>query len=343
MFSVSKRSVSASFVEALGVFLLFILYTNLFISVFSKRFGVAGILLFWFSYGIFGAIVGYSVRRVNGGWSWRDLGFRVDRGWKQDVWFGTVIYATVYLVSIPLMLIYLPSWEMPQYLSFSRQLSLPLAIFALTGVRIVVGFITGAFHEEIRYRGYLQGLFSRQVAPAFGLFISLIPFSFGHYFAHPDWPFISVLKTVPTGLCFCLGYYASNSLIVPMTTHTLGNLVAFYPMLLYSRGLKKLSYASIFMLAALFVVIIIAGRNDLKLLIKKTKEMFKKSGITMSILGVFFGVILLFLQPMLAFLRAYFEFDQPTYIIVLLSSALCCLWLSFKPATENLRQTDRKR
>ncbi len=310
--------------------MLFRLYFGLLISVFSNRLGFVGILLFWFSYGIFGAIVGYIVRRLNGGWSWRDLGFRIDRGWKQDIWFGIVIYSPLYLGEVPLLLIYVPlvSEQMTQHLKFTQELSLFPALLAMTGIRILTAFMTGAFHEEIRFRGYLQGLFSRQVAPAFGLFVSLIPFSLGHYFAHPNWSLVLVLDTLPTGLGFCLGYYASNSLIVPMTTHTLGNLVAFYPMLLYSRGLKKLSYASIFILAALFVVIIIAGRNDLKLLIKKTKEMFKKSGITMSVLGVFFGVILLFLQPMLASLRAYFEFDQLTYIIVMIALALCCISLS---------------
>ena len=62
------------------------------------------------------------------------------------------------------------------------QMSLPLLLVVVTFGSMLWGFITGAFNHEVEYRGYFQGLFSKEISPATGLFLSLILFVMTHYF-----------------------------------------------------------------------------------------------------------------------------------------------------------------
>ena len=329
MYSINKVKLLSLTLEALSVFTLFIIFSIYVDAFLSKSLGFTGVILFWLLYGVFGAIIAYIVRKLKGSWTWRDLGFRTHRGWKRDMWFGFVIFALFYLIEIPLLLILImsTSTQISQQLSFLQEMSLPTALLAITGIALIIGFITGAFHEEIRYRGYLQGLFSKEIAPALGFFISLIPFSLGHYFAHPDWNLVQVLNTLPIGIALCLGYYVSGSLLIPMTTHTLANLVPVYAPFLYSRGYIQASYLIVVILGILFVLICILGRNELKELKLKTKELFVESGLKVSILGIFVGFMFLFVIEGFRLLK--FQMDGTAYILILSVFSLVCLSLSF--------------
>jgi membrane protease YdiL (CAAX protease family) len=329
MYPINKVKLLTLTLEALGVFTLFIIFSIYVDAFLSRSLGLPGVILFWLLYGFFGAAVAYVVRRIKGNWTWRDLGFRVHRSWKKDIWLGFVIFALFYLIEIPFHIILIPSTsaQLSQQVSFLREMSLPIALLAITGIALLIGFITGSFHEEIRYRGYLQGLFSKEMAPALGLFISLIPFSLGHYFSHPDWNLVQVLNTLPMGVALCLGYYVSGSLLIPMTTHTLANWVPVYAPFLHSRGHIQSSYLIVFILGVLFVLICILGRRELRELRLKTVELFVKSGLKVSLLGVLVGFLFLAVIEGLRLVR--FQMDGSAYVLMLGAFAALCLGLSF--------------
>jgi len=329
VYPVKKLKLLSLILESFGVFTLFIIFSIYVDAFLSKTLGFVGVMLFWLSYGFFGAVVAYIIRRFKGSWTWRDLGFKIHRSWKKDIWYGFVIFALCYFITIPFQIIFIPSVskQISQQLGFLQQMSLPIALLAVTGIGLIIGFITGAFHEEIRYRGYLQGLFSKEIAPAFGFFVSLIPFSLGHYFSHPEWTLMQILNTLPLGIAICLGYYASRSLLVVMSIHTIANLLLVYAPYLYSRGYIQSSYAVIFLLGVFFIIICILSKNEVKELLIKSKELFKKSGLKMSIVGILFGFVFLFVIDGLRLLKH--QMDQTAYILLLVVFSVFCLGLSF--------------
>ena len=54
------------------------------------------------------------------------------------------------------------------------------------------------------YRGYFQGLFTREVASSTGLLLALMPFVLGHYFNHPEWHVLQIFYTLPLGFAFAV-------------------------------------------------------------------------------------------------------------------------------------------
>ena len=329
MYLLKNTKLLSLILEALGIFTLFIIFSIYVDAFLSNTLGFIGVLLFWLSYGFFGAGVAYIIRRLKGNWTWRDLGFRIHRSWKKDIWYGFVIFALCYFITIPFQIVLLPSVsrQISQQLGFLQSMSLPIALLALTGIGLIIGFITGAFHEEIRYRGYLQGLFSKGVAPAFGFFISLIPFCLGHYFSHPEWTLMQILNTLPLGIAICLGYYATGSLLVVMTIHTFANLILVYAPFLYSRGYIQSSYVVIFLLGVFFVFVCILSKKEVNKYFLKTKELFTKSGLRIGILGILFGFMFLIVIDGLRLLKQ--QMDQPAYTLMLVVFSVICLSLSF--------------
>ena len=231
---------------------------------------------------------------------------------------------------IPFSIALLPSSSklLSQYYSFLQDMTIPMALLSLTPLVFIKGFITGAFHEEIRYRGYLQGLFYKNSYPALGFFISLILFSFHHYFSHPDWIFLKVLNTLPGGISFCLGYYATGSLIVPMTTHALMNVFPVYAPFVYSKGHSVLSYIIIFAFGIISLLIIIKGKEEVKYLLQKTKEIFTKSGWKISLLGIILGILFLILLRELSLVQSQLKLDNSLYYLLLAIFSLICLSIS---------------
>lgn len=73
-----------------------------------------------------------------------------------------------------------------------------------------------------------------EIGPLGGLLTGFVPFTFGHYFAHPDWSVVQVLATLLPGIVFGLLYHATGSLAAVMTAHTPANWIGSYPVLIYA-------------------------------------------------------------------------------------------------------------
>jgi len=318
---------------ALGLFAAFIHY------LLGDLLGIAelvNILLYWLLYGLVAAVLAYVVRRIKGGWTWKDLGFRTHRSWGRDIWYGFVIASLIYILTFPLEVTLLPSVAKLAADSMSSllQLSLIVLIPAVGILSLIFGFITGAFHEEIWYRGYLQGLFTREAAPAVGFFFSLIIFSLGHYFSHPEWSLLNVLNTVPHAIFYCLAFYATRSLLVCMVIHTLSSfIIPTIAIPLYSKGLHGESYITMAVFWGVFLVICILGKAEIRELILKTIELFKKSGWKMSLLGILLGVIgLLFVWGRQVFQS---QVNRGIYLLVLSAFTVLALGASFLYKSRN--------
>ena len=257
------------------------------------------ILLYWALYGVGAGAFAFCIRKIKGGWSLKDLGFRLYRSWKKDLWYGLVIASLMYVVTIPLEVILLPSVTQLAADSMGDFLQMPLLLLipAAGLLSLVFGFITGAFHEEIWYRGYLQGLFSREAAPAAGFWFSLIVFSLGHYFSHPEWSLLNVLNTIPHAFFFCLAYFATGSLVVSMVVHTFANFaIPTFAIPFYAKGYRLASYISIFVLWLVLLAVCYFGKKELLELKEKAKVLFYKSQWGMGLLGIFLAALSLFID-----------------------------------------------
>jgi len=286
------KKISTVFSEYLGLsFIVSIL--GMMLSIFLSLENLFTNLVYWLLRGVLIAVVVYAVRRLKDNWSLKDLGFRIQRSWGKDIWFGFVGFCVLYIVLLPLEAANLPDYadSVSNSLGMFPDMSMPLLILFVTIASLVFGFITGAWHEEIWYRGYIQGLFSKEIAPAVGFFISFIPFGLTHHFSHPDYNWLMILNVLISGAVFCLVYYATGSLLSAMTTHALSNVIPAYAPFVFAKGYVSLSYVTLFGLGLIMLGFCYIGRKELKELFVKTKQMFAESGIVYSGVGLLLGML----------------------------------------------------
>jgi len=307
--------------EVLGISAVLLFIANVSSSFFSAVFGnprdiLAGTLNL-ILIGLILLFVVYIIRKINGNWTWKELGFKVHRSWGKDMWSGIVVYGVLYIIGLPLQLAILPSGsrmlaaEMGGFL----QMSVPLILLSVTLGFPILGFITGGFRHEVEFRGYLQGLFSRDMAPPLGFFFGLITYVLIHHFYHPEWNMLFILNTLPAGICYGLAYYATGSLLVVITAHTLGNWIPFYAIVLHAKGHTHVAYILFFSLGLVFLILIIIGKKEIKEIVLKTKELFRQSGWEMSMLGVLLAIVYLIVRWGWSILKA--QTSSPIYLAAL--------------------------
>jgi membrane protease YdiL (CAAX protease family) len=259
--------------------------------------GFGLILLDWFLLGLILLIFAWALNRLRRGKGLKELGFRFHKGFLRDIWYGVLGYAVLYIVSIPTDLIALPGRvkmgdEIIKSLGIT---SIPQILLIGGFFALVAGFVTGSFHEEIRFRGYYQGVGSREVTPLAGFIIALIPFTIGHYFAQPDWSLSQVLATIIPGIVLGLLYNASGSLVAVMTTHTLANWIGFYPPLVYAATKNRTASLIVFFGLAFFflLLIILRWRKEVREIFIATRQMFSVKPVSSALIGLGIGGALL--------------------------------------------------
>ncbi|MFC1551290.1 lysostaphin resistance A-like protein [Candidatus Latescibacterota bacterium] len=327
----STGIVIARFLEVLGIFLLSRIFWEITKPYLIGRFGMTGNILSWCLFGIFCITAGFAIRKLKGGWKPGDVGIKLHRGFLKDIWYGLVVFAMLYFVMIPFIIALMPLFTdmfLNNLGSYIEQPMLP-GLLKMSALIFTIGFFTGAFHEEIRYRGYMQGVLTKDIAPAFGFFISMIVFSLHHYYSHPEWSLLQVANTIPAGIAFCLSYYATGSILVPLTMHALGNFIPVLPPYFAAKGFTILPYGVIAGIAVLFMVVIYLGRNEAKHFLIKSKELFAISGLKNSLAAAFLGFVFLIGYHEIMNIGERFSLENTTYYILLTVISAACIGLSF--------------
>jgi len=215
----------------------------------------------WFLFGLAILVLSWIFNKLLRGWRIQDLGFRFHKSFAADLWLGVCGFAVSNLLTLPFDIAAIDdranmAHAIVGQFHFSSSLQV---LVGGTALAAALGFFTGAFHEEIRFRGYYQGAGSSEVTPLAGLLIGLIPFSLGHYYAHPDWSFVQVLATLIPGIIYALLFHATQSLLVVMTAHTLHNVLPFIPFLLHEvtgrRAVTLTSMGTLVLLSLLLIVL----------------------------------------------------------------------------------------
>jgi drug/metabolite transporter (DMT)-like permease len=165
---------------------------------------------------------------------------------------------------------------------------IPFPVMLVLGfvLALTFGFITGAWHEEIWYRGYIQGVFSRKIAPVVGFLISSIPFGITHHFSHPEYNLLLIVGCVFGGGVYCLVFYASGSLLAAMTAHALSNAIPIFMPLFYAYGYRSTSYFVAAGIGFILVGFCFKGRREITELIEKAKRLFLESGTKYIMIGI---------------------------------------------------------
>lgn len=263
--------------------------------------GIVAQLGAWFLFGLAILLLGWIFNKLLRGQGLRELGFRYHKRFATDLWLGVCGFAVLNLLSLPFDFAALHDRaNMAHAIVGQLHFSSPLQILVGgTAFAVALGFFTGAFHEEIRFRGYYQGAGARELTPLAGFLIALIPFSLGHYYAHPDWSLVQVLATVIPAIIYGLLYHATGSLIVVMTGHTLVNVLPFFPLLLNeATGSHAATLAALGALALLSLLLIILRWNqELREWRGATRRLFVGRPVFGATVGTFIGLALLAVWP----------------------------------------------
>jgi len=254
------------------------------------------------------------------------LGFRIHRSWSKDIWFGFIGFCLLYFIELPILLVNLPYQAelLAKSMNLFPGISFPVMLVLAFFLTLVFGFITGAWHEEIWYRGYLQGVFSKKIAPVVGFLISSIPFGLSHHFSHPEYNLLLVVGCLLGGAVYCLVYYATGSLLAAMTSHTLSNVLPIFAPLFYAQGYRTTSYFVAVGIGFILVGLCFRGRKEIKELIQKTKRLFVESGAKYIMIGVALGI----LSVLITWSRSQFAEQFGSSIRIIVYSVLGVVFLA---------------
>jgi membrane protease YdiL (CAAX protease family) len=260
-----------------------------------------GQILVWPAYGLVIIVLSAAVNKVVRREGLRALGFRCQARFRGDVWTGVIAYAVLYVVALPFDIAALADrarLSEPMMRQFG--LSSPGQIIGGGSIlAMVMGFLTGAFHEEILFRGYYQGTGSRTLSPAAGFFIALLPFTLGHYSSHPEWTAAQVVATILPGVALGLVFGATGSLVSVMTLHTLANWINVYPVLVLTATRNRTIALMTAGVVAAALLALAWGRRDreIRMLANAATAIFRGSPANSMIVGFLIGAALLAIWP----------------------------------------------
>jgi len=268
-----------------------------------KILGESGIgqILVWPAYGLIILALAAVVNKFARGEGLRALGLRCQGGFRGDVWTGVVAYAVLYVAALPFQVVALADRARLTE-PMMRQFGLSSMMQIITGgslLALLMGFLTGAFHEEILFRGYYQGTGDRVLSPGAGFFIALLPFTLGHYSSHPEWTMAQVVATVLPGVALGLLFGATGSLVAVMTLHTLSNWIDVYPVLVLvaSRSRTAALLTSGASAVAFLALVWIRRNREIRMLTQAATTLFRGSPGWSIISGLLIGAVLLAIWP----------------------------------------------
>ena len=291
--------------------------------------GMVSSIFSLFLFGTMGAIIGFTLRKINGNWKWKDLGFTFHSNFLSDILFGLTIFGLFYLLVLPIMLYFIPSMAKGISVSTGMQPVIWLLLGTL-GENFLYNLFTGAYHEEIHYRGYMQGFFSKEFALELGILFATIVFSFKHYF---DFGWMRVPDTILAGLIFGLIYYGTGSITIPITTHTALAFLIFTPSTIYAYGYKLESYIVALLLGLVSVLLVYLNRHKLRKLLSTIKQLHFIKRWRQSILGILLGLFVFIVMWGSHLLQSLIP-SRSVYLVSLLILGLLFALLSIILKTE---------
>ncbi len=289
-------------------------------------------------------VIVWGIRKSKGRWTLRDLGYRVHASWRQDIWFGVVVFSLFYLIELPLTFAIFPGRAEQasgyDFYNFLLTSSFPILFIFLSFLFMALSTFGAAFWEEVFWRGYLQTLFSRKISPATGFLLTAIVFGLGHFFTRPDWGkwgMLFALSALISGVSFGIAYYMTGSLISVAVIHFLSNFWSDYPLIIYLNGDKRGAYFFIALLAVLSLIVCLLGRGRVQQLWIKTKELFAGYGWKMALAGILLSIVGLAYDWGRGWLRAVYQKENPSLLgIILIIFAAITLGFSFVYKDKNI-------
>lgn len=218
--------------ELLSVLLLTdVLITGL--NKLSEMSGIIGLLAekSWIILALIIVVVIPWAFREREGWSWREFGLSLNHLGKY-ILLGLIGYSLVFPI-VTAIFISNPQFDIgvakAQGFDMERLAHLPLGLLlslGLVGLPLLT-LLGSALPEEFFYRGYMQGLLTRSIGPAWAFLIIAISFSYGHYFAIPGGLGFA-LRAIPGSLLFGCLYLSTGSIIPGIVAHLLLNVIGGY-------------------------------------------------------------------------------------------------------------------
>jgi len=221
------------------------------------------------------------------GWTLRDFGLIVS---KRNIFYGTVIALPFLIPHIIINSIFIDSEEV--FIKFDCVKGLIYAFLVYPFLSI----LWAEFHEEFRFRGYMQNLLSKEINELVGFVSVSIYFAYGHFASHPEYDVLALTYLLLLALVFGLEFYVYRNIVITMTTHFWLNVVGTWTFAVhyYTR------FGHIFSLSMIFIIVLGILRYKWILVdfVSQSRKIFE-NGWNMWLYGIILGLGLLFYKYLL--------------------------------------------
>ncbi len=290
------------FSEVLIVILVNILIANMIYEFVSSFIGnnIIGIIVYWILYTISICCLIYLLRRRYG-WKLSDFGLTM-KYLKKSILFGTVIIMPFILVEAMLVMMFYDSFigngQDNPFAGLNVFEGLICAFIAYP----ILSILWAEFHEEFRFRGYMQNLIGREYNSVVAFIGISIYFALSHSFSHPEYNVLALVYLLFPAFIFGLEFLVYKNIVVTMTSHFWVNVIQVWVIAIcYYFGLYAATVTILF-IGGVFMYSLIRFRN---ILVGFTRECMEYLRVELKyyVYGILLGVLLLIYSYIVIVLR----------------------------------------
>ncbi len=236
------------------------------------------------------------IRRVIGGWRLNDFGLRLSKV-KEAIIRGVVVPAPLFVIQCVAALIAI-DYILAQMKEYLGNMDFYTALLlAFIGYPLLTILWT-SFHEEFRFRGYMQGLLEECMDSTVALIAVAIFFAYSHFWVYmrfslsPLMLLASLTYILLPALILGLEYTAYKNIIVTITTHTICDAISVWITITYyyQRVIEGTTFTII--LIAVFAILAYIKRQEI-IEFKNLCQRKLASNRTSIIVGIVIGAYLL--------------------------------------------------
>ncbi len=193
------------------------------ITSFTRNYNIMGIIAYWILYTISICCIIYLLRKRYG-WKLSDFGLTM-KHLKKNILFGTIIIMPFILVEAILVVMFYDSFIVNEQDNlFARFNVFKGLIYAFIAYPIL-SVLWAEFHEEFRFRGYMQNLIGREYNSVVAFIGISIYFALSHSFSHPEYDVLALVYLLFPAFIFGLEFLVYKNIVVTMTSHFWVNVI----------------------------------------------------------------------------------------------------------------------
>jgi len=276
-------------VEILFVILLSTITSTILDALITRFFGDAfvGVVVYWLLYTTIVCSLIYLIRRRDG-WRLGDFGLTTEN-FRKNILYGTVIISPLIIIEIIGNVLLFDSFVNNS--PFNNLDAFEGLIYAFL-IYPILSILWAEFHEEFRFRGYMQNFIGKNYNEVIALIGISIYFALGHTFSHPEYNILILLYLLIPAFILGLEFLVYRNIVVTMTSHLLINASQMWIFAVCYYFGKNVGLITALISIGIVGFLMVKGRNIFAVFIKESKK-YLKTEPKNYFYGVLLGAILL--------------------------------------------------